>query len=122
MSTSLRIDTEEHIAGALVIGATGLGLLGSSFPATGTHGPGYAYDSVVLQPSFAQKEYRATLDAVPAGVVISAAEDSSFTTSGPDGTHVVSWSLYEDGQLIGSTQFTLAFGTSNAVTSTVNVR
>lgn len=122
MSTSLRIDTEELIPGALVIGDTGLGLVGGAFPATGTHGPSYAYDSVNLQASFSQKEYRATLVAVPAGVVITAAEDASFTATGPDGTHVVSWSLYEDGQLVGATQFTLVFGASTTLSTRISVR
>lgn len=112
MSTSLRIDTQELLQGALVIGDTGLGVAGASIPSSGTHGPGYAYDLVILQAAFGQKEYIARLDAVPPGVIISAAEDSSFTATGPDGDFVVSWSLFEDGILLGSTKFTLSFGTS----------
>lgn len=110
MSTSLRIDTAELIPGALVIGDTGLGVLGSSIPADGTHGPGYAYDSVILQPDYAGKEYRATIDSMPAALNLAAAETSAFTATGPDGSHVVTWSLYEDGQLVGSTSFTVIFG------------
>jgi len=110
MSTSLRIDTAEPIAGALVIGDTGLGVLGSEIPASGTHGPGYAYDSVILQPAYAGKEYRATLTNVPATLQLVATETSAFTATGPDGTHVVTWSLYEDGVLVGSTSFSVRFG------------
>lgn len=110
MSTSLRIDTTEPISGALVIGDTGLGVLGSSIPSTGTHGPGYAYDSVILQPDYAGKEYRATIDAKPAALQLTALETSAFTATGPDGTHVVSWSLYEDGLLVGSSTFEVRFG------------
>jgi hypothetical protein len=103
MSTSLRIDTTEPIAGALVIGDTGLGVLGSTIPASGTHGPGYAYDSVILQPAYAGKEYRATINTKPATLQLVATETTAFT-------HVVSWSLYEDGALVGSTSFSVKFG------------
>lgn len=110
MSTSLRIDTTEVIANSLVIGDVGHGLLGSAFPATGTHGPAFAYDSVVLQPAYAGKEYRGTITSVPSGVAIVAAEDTSFTATGPVGSHTVGWSLYENGVLVGSSTFVLRFG------------
>ena len=110
MSTSLRIDTAELIPGALVIGDTGLGVPRSAIPSTGTHGPGYAYDSVLLQPAYAGKEYRATIDNKPAALQLMATETSAFTATGPDGTHLVSWSLYEDGVLVGSTSFEVRFG------------
>ena len=110
MSISLRIDTAEPIAGALVIGGTGLGVLGSDIPAIGTHGPGYAYGSVILQPGYAGKEYRATINSLPAGLQLVASETSAFTATGPNGTHVVSWSLYENGVLVGSASFSLRFG------------
>lgn len=110
MSISLRIDTTEPIAGALVIGDTGLGVLGSEIPSNGTHGPGYAYDSVILQPAYGGKEYRATITAKPDALLLTATETSAFTATGPDGTHVVTWSLFEDGQLVGSTSFSVRFG------------
>lgn len=110
MSLSLRIDLTEPIAGALVIGDTGLGVLGSAIPAAGTHGPAYAYDSVVLQGAYAGNEYRGTITSVPAGVSIIAAEDTSFTATGPVGTHTIGWALYENGALVGTTTFTLRFG------------
>lgn len=110
MSLSLRIDTSELIAGALVIGDTGHGLLGSAIPASGTHGPAFAYDSVLLQPGYAGKEYRGTITSVPAGVSIVAAEDTSFTATGPVGTHSVGFALYENGVLVGNATFQLRFG------------
>lgn len=110
MSSSLRIDTTEPIAGALLIGDTGLGVLGAEIPSTGTHGPGYAYDSVILQPGYAGKEYRATITSLPAALTLAATETTAFTATGPDGSHTVVWSLYEDGSLVGSTSFVVRFG------------
>lgn len=110
MSNSLVIDTTELIPGALVIGETGQGRLGSAVPSSGTHGPAFAFDSVVLQPGFAGKEYRGVLGVLPAGLTLKAFEDTSFTASAANGTYVVPWSLFEDGLLVGSTTFTLVFG------------
>jgi hypothetical protein len=110
MSLSLRIDIDEVIAGALVIGDTGHGVLGSAIPSTGTHGPAFAYDSVLLQPSYTGREYRGTLTSVPAGVSIVAAEDTSFSATGPVGNYTIDWSLYEDGLFVGSSTFVLTFG------------
>ena len=110
MSSSLRIDTTELIAGALVIGDTGLGIAGASIPASGTHGPAFAYDSVVLQPGYASKEYRATIDSMPQGLTLTAGEDSSFTATAADGVYVLPFTLYEDGQAVGSSSVTLHFG------------
>ncbi len=107
---SLRIDTVEPIAGALVIGDTGLGVLGSSIPATGTHGPAFAYGSVLGQPGYASKEYRATVGALPPGLTLRANEDTSFVATAADGVYVVPWTLFEDGVEIGSSTFTLRFG------------
>jgi len=110
VSLSLRIDTVELIAGSLVIGDAGHGVAGAAIPTTGTHGPAFAYDSVVLQAGYADKEYRGTITAVSAGVDIVAAEDTSFNATGPVGSHTIEWSLYENGVFIGSSTFTLQFG------------
>lgn len=110
MSKSLRIDTSDLLAGALVIGDEGHGRLGSTIPAAGTHGPAFAYDSVVLQAGYTGKEYRGTLTSVPSGVSIVAAEDTSFTATGPVGSHTIGWALYENGVLIGTSTFVLHFG------------
>jgi hypothetical protein len=110
MSTSLLIDTDELIDGALVIGDTGHGKLGSSVPSIGTHGPAFAYDMVILQPGYSGKEYRGTLGTLPAGLNLFAHEDTSFTAKAPKGSYVVPWTLYEDGVLVGTSTFTLVFG------------
>jgi hypothetical protein len=110
MSTSLRIDTTELISGALVLGDTGHGVLGAALPALGQHGPGFAFDSASLQPGFAGKEYRGTIDSMSPGLRLMAAEDTSFTATGPDGSYEVAWSLFEDGVYVGSSTFTVRFG------------
>jgi hypothetical protein len=116
MSSSLRIDLQEPIAGALVIGDTGLGVAGSEVPAQGTHGPGFAFGSVALQPGFGSKEYRAELGPLPLGLVLRAYENSAFVAQAPDGSYVVPWTLYEDGAVVGSTTFTLTFGATSGRT------
>jgi hypothetical protein len=110
MSTSLRIDTAEPIPGALLIGDVGLGVQGSAIPSSGTHGPAFAYDSVVLQAGYGAQEYRGTLTSVPSGVTIVAAEDTSFTATGPAGSHTIAWSLFKDGALVGHSTFIVSFG------------
>ncbi len=110
MSISLRIDTTEIIPGSLVIGDTGHGVLGAAVPSAGTSGPAFAYDSLILQPGYAGKEYRGTFDSLPAGLNMVAFEDTSFTATAPNGTYVVPWTLYEDGAVVGSSSFTLIFG------------
>jgi len=108
--TSLVIDTTELIAGALVIGGTGLGVSGNLVPANGTHGPAFAYDAVVLQPSYAGKEYRGMLGALPAGLTLVANENTSFTASASNGSYEVPFTLFEDGLEVGTSSFTLTFG------------
>ena len=110
MSNSLRIDTTEIIPNSLVIGETGHGMLGAAVPSAGTSGPAFAYDSVILQPGYVGKEYRATLDSIPFGLTMVAFEDSSFTATAPNGAYIVPWTLYEDGVAVGSSSFTLVFG------------
>jgi len=110
MSKCLRIDITDLIPGALVIGDTGHGVPGASVPAAGLHGPAFARDAVVLQADFANKEYRGTIDSAPSELRLIAAENTSFTATGPDGGHAVSWSLFEDGVYVGSSTFTVRFG------------
>lgn len=98
---SLRIDTTEWIAGSLVIGDVGLGVLGSEIPSTGDHGAGYAYNDLDL-PTDANKEICGRITTWPSAGTLFAYEDTSFEFSGPDGTYSFQYQLYVDGVATGS--------------------
>lgn len=128
MSTSLRIDAEEWIPGALLIGDIGGGVLGSSIPATGDDGSAYAYNDLVL-PDDAGKEICGRITSWPVGLTeFTVFEDTSFVAAGPNGTYSFVYDLYVDyvnvgsatamvliGALSGDMASTQAPGTSNIV-------
>lgn len=109
---ALRIDTAEWISGALVIGDTGLGVLGSDIPSTGDNGAGYAYNDLSL-PADANKEICGRITTWPSAGTLFAYEDTSFEFFGaPDGTYTFEYQLYVDGVATGSPQtVTLQIGT-----------
>lgn len=98
---SLRIDSTEWISGALIIGETGLGVLGSSIPSTGDNGPGYAYNDLTL-PADNAKEICGRITTWPTLGTLTAFEDTSFEFTGPDGSHSFQYQLYVDGVATGS--------------------
>lgn len=97
-----------------ICGTPYVGVLGSVVPSTGTHGPGYMYESVIARPGYATKRYRGRITGWPAGLTLFPYEDSSFTASAPDGTYEVPWELWEfdqdSGAIIGTATFTPTFG------------
>ena len=101
MSTSLRIDTTELISGALLIGETGLGVLGSAIPATGDNGAGYAYNDLSL-PADNSKEICGRITTWPSAGTLFAYEDTSFDFTAPDGAYSFQYQLYVDGVATGS--------------------
>jgi hypothetical protein len=109
---SLRIDTSEWIAGSLLIGDTGLGVLGSAIPSTGGSGAGYAYNDLSL-PADSTKEICGQITTWPSAGTLTAYEDTSFDFSGaPDGTYTFTYQLYVDGVATGSpATVTLSVGT-----------
>lgn len=98
---SLRIDSTEWIAGALLIGETGLGVLGAAIPSTGDSGAGYAYNDLSL-PADNAKEICGRITTWPALGTLTAFEDTSFEFTGPDGSHSFQYQLYVDGVATGS--------------------
>ena len=98
---SLRIDSTEWISGALIIGETGLGVLGSSIPSTGDNGPGYAYNDLTL-PADNAKEICGRITTWPTLGTLTAFEDTSFDFTGPEGSHAFQYQLYVDGVATGS--------------------
>ncbi len=107
---SLRIDTVELIAGAYVIGETGLGVLGSAVPSTGEYGPSYFYDVLSL-PADAGKEIRGLIVTPPSAGTLYAWEDGSFSLVGaPDGEYTLTYRLFVDGVEIGTCEATITIG------------
>lgn len=101
MSESLRIDTTELISGALVIGDTGHGVLGSAVPSTGEDGPSFLYDDLSL-PADSGKEIRGHITTFPVGGTFFAWEDGRFSFDAPDGDYTFVYQLYVDGVAVGS--------------------
>lgn len=98
---SLRIATAEWIPGSLIIGGTGLGVLGQNIPSTGMSGPGYTYNDLSL-PADNLKEICGRLTALPSAGTLHAYEDTSFTFVAPDGVYTAQYQLYVDGVATGS--------------------
>lgn len=111
---SLRIDSTEWISGALIIGETGGGVLGSAIPSTGDSGPGYAYNDLSL-PADNAREICGRVTTWPTLGTLTAYEDTSFEFTGPDGVHSFQYQLYVDYVAVGSpVTVTLTAGTVSA--------
>lgn len=100
--TSLRIDTSEWIASSLIIGETGLGVLGSDIPSTGADGVSILYNDITL-PADADKEIRALKLTDPSDGDLFIYEDGSLTfANAADGEYTFTYQLYVDGVSTGS--------------------
>jgi hypothetical protein len=109
---SVRVDTASLIAGAVVVGDRGLGVLGSDVPSTGTNGPGYLYNDLTL-PADANKEVRGLIITPPSAGTFFAYEDSGFTLAdAPNGTYTFTYRLFEDGVDKGTATETIQIGTA----------
>lgn len=109
---SLRIDTSELISGALVIGETGLGVLGSNIPATGEDYPSIFYEDLSL-PADAGKEIRGLLLTPPASGTLFVYEDGSFSFAAPDGSYWFTYRLYADGSALNTATVSIIIGDAN---------
>jgi hypothetical protein len=107
---SLRIDTAELIAGAYVVGETGLGVLGSAIPSDGLDGASFLYNDLSL-PADADKEIRGLILTPPGSGTFYAWEDGSFTLVGAaDGVHTFDYRLFVDGVDMGTATITVTVG------------
>ena len=105
---SIRVDTSPLIAGALVVGNPGLGVLAEQVPSSGTHGAGFLYPSLQF-PLDTGKEVRGFITRWPALGTLVAYEDSSFEYTGPDDSF--EFQMYVDGLPVGTPQtVTLVIG------------
>ena len=94
---SLRCETSSLIAGALVCGDRGLGVVAENID------PGGFLGNDVSLPADNGKEIRGLITSLPAAGTLTAEEDGSFTFLGaPDGTYTFDYTLYVDGVSSGS--------------------
>jgi hypothetical protein len=110
---SCTIDTEDwQGADVCTVGDVGGGVFGSEIAASGTNGPGYAYNDLAAGDS--SKEICGRITTWPASGVLYAYEDTSFTyVPAGDGATSFQYQLYVDYVAIGSPQtVTLASGGS----------
>lgn len=109
---SLRIDTQELIPGALVIGGTGLGVPGALIPTTGLHGGSILANDA--DPGDEAKEFRALVGTptLPSGAKLFVWEDGTVDLTGvSDGTYIIPYTLFVDGAQVGEpTTTTLTVG------------
>ena len=111
---SLRIDTAELIAGSLVIGNTGLGVLGSAVPSLGLSGAGYLFNDLNL-PAENNDEFYGVLLTTPVAGSFYAWEDSSFSlASAPDGTYTFTYRGFKNGVTYGTGTGTVTVGAGSA--------
>lgn len=97
---SIRADSNSLIAGAVVVGAAGLGILAEQVPTTGDHGGGIA--ATWLGPEDAGKEVRVLITSWPATGSLFVWEDTSFERNGPSTSFAAQ--LYVDGAAVGMPQ------------------
>ena len=97
---SIRVDSSPLIAGAVVVGDPGRGVLAEQVPSTGEHGPGIA--STWLGPAEAGREVRVLVTQWPEVGSLFVWEDTSFEYNGPGGTAYAQ--LYVEGQPVGTPQ------------------
>lgn len=107
MSKHIRFDTTPWIAGALVFGEAGFGVLGSMIAPPTNDGDGHfyaglAYASLTL-PADANTEIALRMTSQPSAGVLTVYEDTSFSFIGaPIGTYTALGQLYADGVPTGS--------------------
>jgi hypothetical protein len=107
---SIRVDSSSLIAGAVVVGSPGLGVLAEQVPTTGEHGGGIA--ATWLGPEDVGKEVRVLITVWPSAGSLTVFEDTSFEYDGPSTTFDAQ--LYIDGAAVGTPQtVTITVGLSS---------
>lgn len=98
---SMRVATGPLIAGAMVVGDAGHGVLGSEIPSSGDNGSGYLFLDLDL-PVDANTEIRGEIVTWPSAGTLIPNEDSSFDFIGPVGHYTFEYLPYVAGEPLGS--------------------
>jgi hypothetical protein len=118
---SLRVSPTPLIEGALVVGNTGLGVLGSTVPSSGSSGASYLYNDLTL-PADNNIEVRGLIVTPPSVGTFFAFEDGSFTLTGaPDGSYSFVYRLFADGVDMGTTTATVVMGALAGITGGITL-
>jgi len=111
----------DMMAGAYHFGTSGLGVLGSTVPSTGQHGPSFLYACLNL-PADADVEVRGLVLTTPSAGNWFAYEDGSFTLSNaPDGAYTFTFRLLADGVDMGVATGTILIGNSSILTGSFSL-
>jgi hypothetical protein len=93
-------------------GVNSLGVIGSSIPSTGTHGPSIIYNNLNL-PAEDNDEFRVRIVTPPVGLTtFSVGEDGSVLADGLDGTYSGIYEGFKNGVSYGFSTFSLTIGTA----------
>lgn len=94
---SVRVDTTPWIAGSVIVGDTGGGILAENVPSSGTNGPGLGYEHLSF-PADNGKEYRVLVTSFPSGATVDdVAENGEVDLVVPaDGVYTYVYDLYLD--------------------------
>lgn len=116
-SLSVRTDSSPLLAGAVVVGGTGHGVLGSAVPSTGDDGPSLIYPSLGL-PYDATVEVRVVVTAMSSGVTAQINEDGSGVVTVPgNGSHWIDTAVYKAGALFGAERHYINVGVAAPILS-----
>jgi hypothetical protein len=113
---SIVYDLQPPGLGGIHYGGSGLGVLGSEVPSTGTHGPAALYN--LLTPAEASKEVRFFLDTVPPSGLFSMDENSAFTWAASNGVYTFSGYWYIDGVGQSLVTDTIIVGSAGLIVTT----
>lgn len=106
---SCRCDVRPWIAGACLVGNTGLGVLGSTVPAVGTDGGAFGFED--LEAADLTAEVRWLVIRWPSAGTLVVNEDSSFSFTGaPPGRYFFDVEGFVDGALRGRKRVLLLVG------------
>ena len=112
---TVRVDNAPLIPGAVVIGATGRGILGSTILLAPVPGREPSVLASSVTPGTEGSEFRAKIVSYPVGGDLYMWEDGSYTYSGPPGT--VTFDRYRDGLLYDTGSVSVGGGAALAGTA-----
>lgn len=87
----------QPIVGAVLLGVSGLGILGKNIPSNGVDGAGVLYQEITL-PDDNEKEVRLELLTIPSAGELTLYEHGGFDFKrAPDGQYRFTYKVYKDG-------------------------